>query len=649
VPAPFEVLLEEDIDHRECQHLAHHSASEGENVGVVVTAGKPCRELIPAQCCTDSMDLVGCDRLTLPAASYHYAPLRTAVHDRSPHRGAERRVVDRRLGIGTEVDHLIAARSKVVDDNRFQLEPCMIGSQGNPHPGSLYICPLRKVLLDSVTGMNDGWQRLLPRLDELRDLDSATALLHWDQAVMMPARGSSSRAAALGTVEGLAHTRLTDPELGERLADLAEDGGLDAGRAASVRVLRRAHDKAVRVPEKLVRELARVRAGAYQAWTQARPASDFGLLRPHLEQVVRLKKEEADALGYAGERYDALLDLYEPETTTSDVEGIFELLVSGLRPLVDDVLGAIESRPEWLSQPFEEAQQQIVCRWLAERVGFDLSAGRLDLSPHPFTSHIGFGDVRQTIRTEANALLPSLYATMHETGHALYEQGLPEELSGLPAGSAPSLGIHESQSRLWENIVGRSRAFTDFLLPHLKERFPTQLGKLTPDEFNRGVNHPERTLIRVYADELTYNLHVALRLELELALFRDQLDVADLPEAWDAGMEKHIGVRPDSLGDGVLQDVHWSMGLHGYFPTYTLGTLYAAAFYEKAESELGSLDDDLRAGETGRLLEWLRTNIHSQAYLYPARELAERVLGRPLTTGPLLAYLEDKYRTLFVT
>ncbi|MBA3431461.1 MAG: carboxypeptidase M32 [Actinobacteria bacterium] len=497
--------------------------------------------------------------------------------------------------------------------------------------------------------MNEAWKRLLTRIYELRDLNSATALLHWDQAVMMPVRGGRSRAAAVATLEGLSHVRLTDPELGDLLDELRSSNHLDDAQEASVRVLGRYHDKAVRVPEKLVRELAHAQADAYQAWTEARPASDFEILQPHLERVVSLKKEEADARGHEGERYDALLDNYEPGMTTSEVEGIFDLLVAGLRPLVDEVLGAIGGRPEWLSQPFEETKQQALCNWLVETVGFDLSAGRLDLSPHPFTSHIGFGDVRQTIRTESNALLPSLYATLHETGHALYEQGLPEDLAGLPAGGTPSLGMHESQSRLWENLVGRSRAFTDFLLPQVKERFPSQVGMLTPEEFNAGVNHPERSLIRVYADELTYNLHVALRLELELAVFRDELDVADLPEAWDAGMEKHLGLRPDNEADGVLQDVHWSIGLHGYFPTYTLGTLYAAALYGKAMSDLPDLDDDLRSGETGRLLDWLRTNIHSQAYLRSAPELAERVLGAPLSTEPLLAYLGAKYRSLFVS
>lgn len=496
--------------------------------------------------------------------------------------------------------------------------------------------------------MPDAWDRLRPRLDELRDLGSAIALLHWDQLVMMPPRGGAARAQSVATVESIAHARLTDPAVGELLGELADDSNLDEQRRAHVRVLKRWHDREVKIPPELVRELAEVRALSYQAWTEARPASDFDLLEPHLRRLVELKKRETDAVGYEGERYDALIDVYEPDATAHEVELMFTDLATELKPLSDAVLEVAGEPPEFLSEQYDEARQRDLCKWLVDLLGFDLEGGRLDESPHPFTIGIAAGDVRQTTRTEPNSILPSLYAVIHETGHALYEQGIPEELAGLPAGNAASLGMHESQSRLWENQVGRSRSFTDFLLPRLKEAFQDQLLSVTPEEFHRAVNHPERTLIRVNADEVTYNLHVINRFELELALFREELDVSDLPGAWDDAMESRLGLRPESLADGVLQDMHWPTGAFGYFPTYTIGTLYAAAFYTRASEEL-DVDAELRQGQTSGLLTWLREKVHSQAFLKPAKAIGEGIIGGPLTVKPFLDHLRDKYSAIYGT
>ncbi|MDQ3981397.1 MAG: carboxypeptidase M32, partial [Actinomycetota bacterium] len=409
----------------------------------------------------------------------------------------------------------------------------------------------------------------------------------------------------------------------------------------------RDYAKATKVPPELVKELAELEGLAYQAWTEARPASDFGILEPHLERMVELKKQQADALGWEGERYDALLDTYEPEMKTAEVEAMFAELTNGLRPLVEEVVDGAPHTPEFLMRTYDAAKQEAFSQWLVRMLGFDTHGGRLDTSPHPFTAQIGPGDVRQTTKADPKDLMMSIFATIHETGHALYEQGIPDRLAGLPAGHAPSLGIHESQSRMWENQVGRSRPFTEFMLPHLKEHFPEELGMLTPDEFYTGANHPRRTFIRVTADELTYNLHVALRFEIEIALFRDELAVADLPDAWDAGMEKHLGIRPESHADGVLQDMHWSIGALGYFPTYTLGNLYAAAFYAKARQDLTDLDSELRHGDGARLLGWMRDRIHSRAYLKPAKELGEEVLGEPLSARPFLDHVSTKFRSLY--
>jgi carboxypeptidase Taq len=495
--------------------------------------------------------------------------------------------------------------------------------------------------------MSETWDQITERLRELSDLACAIKLLHWDQATMMPVAGGPGRARAQATLQAAAHARFTDPAMGRLIEALSEEAQSEE-QEASLRVLRRDYDKAVRVPQELVRELAEVSGRAYQAWTEARPAADFALLEPHLSRLVELKKQEAEALGYESELYDALLDQYEPGMTTAEVEDMFKDLLQGLQPLVEDVLDQVEDPPEFLGAHYDPDKQMAFCNWLVAQLNFEFSQGRLDISPHPFTIHIGSGDVRQTTRAEPNNLLMSVYAAVHETGHALYEQGLPEQWADLPIGSPPSLGIHESQSRLWENQVGRSRAFTNFLLPQLKERFPEEIGLVTPEEFYRGVNHPQRSLIRVTADELTYNLHVGFRFELELALFRDELTVADLPSAWNEKMSERLGLVPDSISDGVLQDMHWSTGAFGYFPTYTLGTIYSAALFATATEELPGLESELRSGVTDRLLDWLRRKVHVYGYRYDAKELVERANQGPVTPEPLLHYLRAKYSELYL-
>ncbi len=499
----------------------------------------------------------------------------------------------------------------------------------------------------SESAANPSWNKLVPRMREFKDLSSALGLLAWDQAVMMPPKGAAARARTQATLEAIVHARLTDPEIGELLEELESATDLDQDQRASVRVLRRDYDKATKVPERLVRALAEAHGRAYQAWTEARPADDFSIFEPHLKRVVDLKREEADALGWEAERYDALLDHFEPGMTAAELDKIFAELVDGLEPLIDAVLGRVTDEPDWLLRPFDAGRQLDFCNWLVEHLGYDMGAGRLDISPHPFTMTVSRGDVRQTTRTEKQGLSGSVYAAIHETGHALYEQGIPEHMGDLPVGAAPSLALHESQSRMWENQVGRSRAFTTFLLPRLKDTFSDELGMLSPDDFYRGVNHVRRSAIRVHADELTYNLHVAVRFEIETALFRGELEASDLPGAWDEAYERRIRIRPPNASDGVLQDMHWSMGGIGYFPTYSLGNIYAAAFFAEAKNDLGDLDEELKRGETSRLLKWLREHIHSQAYRYEAKELAQRVTGGPVTAAPLLDYLREKYGELY--
>ena len=495
--------------------------------------------------------------------------------------------------------------------------------------------------------MSSAWQRLELRLGELADLSSALRLLGWDQHVTMPPQAGAGRGRVMGTLQGVTHGRLVDPAFGELLGEAEADEALTDDQRAAVRLARRDYDKATKLPESLVRELAELESVAFEAWAEARPANDFSIFEPHLDKMVKLKKQAADAIGWSGERYDALLDDFEPGMTTAEVETLFNDLVPALKPVADKILAAAGERPEFLSRTYEVDKQEDFCRWLVQQLGFDMAAGRFDVSPHPFTSHVGRGDVRQTTRYEENRLLMSIRASIHETGHALFEQGIPKELWGLPTGDVRSLGLHESQSRIWEIQVGTSREFLDFMLPHLKDRFPEELGRLTPDEFYTGANHPRRSLIRVESDAVTYNLHIALRFELELALFRDQISVGDLPDAFDAGMEKYVGIRPDNQSDGVLQDMHWAVGGFGYFPTYTLGTLYAAALFDRAKQDLGGLTEELRVGDTSRLLAWLREKVHRFGSRKPGKEIAEDVIGGPLTPAPFLNHLETKYAELY--
>ncbi len=489
-----------------------------------------------------------------------------------------------------------------------------------------------------------AWEQLEERLAELADLRRTLSLMNWDMEVMMPSGGAATRSRSIATLEGMIHERITHSDLGNIIGELEVTDTADVERKATLRLLRREYDKATKVPAELVKELAEVTSNAYHAWHEGKEASDFSILQPHLERIVGLKKEYADALGWETERYDALFDDYEPDMKASEVEAVFDELVVGLSDMIDPVIHAAGKKPDWLRGDFDDAKRVEFCRWLARHVGFDTANGRLDTSPHPFSTQVGPKDVRQTVQRKGGAIVEAVFTTLHETGHALYDQGLPK--GDGPVADAPSTGFHESQSRLWENHVGRSRAFCGFVLPHLKERFP-EIGTLTPQEFYRGANHPARSLIRVEADELTYPLHIIVRFELELALFRDELSVADLPAAWDAMFEKHIGIRPADHAQGVLQDMHWAIGYLGYFPTYTLGTLYAAAFFARAAADLDGLDEDLRAGDCSRLLGWLRTNIHSKGYLMSAPELARDILGDGLSAQPFLEHVRARYGELY--
>lgn len=482
-------------------------------------------------------------------------------------------------------------------------------------------------------------------------LSSIRGLLEWDERTKMPKAAGAYRAEQTAFLAGEIHKRQTDPRVGEwlsRLADspLASDPHGDIG--AVVRELRRQFDKKTRLPRSLVEELSRTAALGEQKWVEARKADDFAMFRPLLEKMIHLKRQEAAALGYTTTPYDPLLDDYEPHATTAEVGAVLAGLRDALTPLVHEIVGS-GRKPDVaaLKREFPPAVQESFGIEISAAIGFDYSAGRLDTTAHPFCGGAGPGDVRLTTRYNAQDFGDGFFSILHEAGHGMYEQGLPREHYGLPTGEAVSLGIHESQSRMWENQVGRSRAFWEHVLPRAQRAFPAALADASLDTFYAAINDVQPSLIRVDADEVTYNLHILIRFELERAMIEDHLQAADLPAAWREKYRTYLGVAPPSDADGAMQDVHWSAGLFGYFPTYSLGNLYAAQFFEQANLDLGDLHASFRRGEFTQLLAWLREKIHRHGQRFTAAELAQRVTGKPLTHTAWIEQMRAKYAELY--
>jgi carboxypeptidase Taq len=499
----------------------------------------------------------------------------------------------------------------------------------------------------------DAYAELVRRSKELGVLNSCAAVLGWDQHTYMPRNGAGLRGEQMALLASLSHQKFTDPKVGELLAavegsDLVKDPESDA--AANVRELRRSYDRATKLPQSLVEELARVTTQAQQAWEQAKKGNDFPTFRPWLEKVVELKRQEADAVGYTDHRYNALIDEYEPGTTVAELKELFAGLTRELAPLVRKIAES-PWRPDRsvLERDYPTDRQKLFAEAAAVAFGFDFHAGRLDTTAHPFCSGFGPGDCRITTRYNPRFFSEAFFGVLHETGHALYEQNLPAEHFGTPLGSACSFGIHESQSRLWENQVGRGRPFWEHFFPRLKQTFPGTLADVSLDAFVFAANDVRPSLIRVEADEATYNLHIALRFELELALLSGDLTVAELPDAWNTRFQALLGLEVPDNARGCLQDIHWSFGGIGYFPTYTLGNLYAAQLMAAAMRDLGGddLTADFSRGEYGRLKEWLTRTIHKHGQRFRAGELCRRATGEPLSPKPFLSYLNGKFGPLY--
>ena len=478
-------------------------------------------------------------------------------------------------------------------------------------------------------------------------LAAVDAVLGWDQQTMLPAAAGPFRADQAAAVATLVHAARTDPIQGERLAALAEGPLATAGTAdqqATIKLLWRDHRKQTRLPARLVEELARTAVEAQQAWVEARKQSSWASLAPWLDRTFALKREQAACQLPDLDPYDALMDDYEPGARWRAVAERFARLRAGLVPLVQACVGATR-RPDDapLRRHFPIAAQQAFVRDVASRIGFDFNRGRLDTTAHPFCSTLGPDDCRITTRWDEHCLSTALYGVLHEAGHGLYEQGLRRDWFGLPPGEAASLGIHESQSRLWENLVGRTREFWDWCLPLARAAFPAALGDIDVPRMHEAVLAVRPSFIRVEADEVTYNLHVLLRFDLERALVHGDLAVADLPAAWDERFEADFGMRPPDAAAGVLQDIHWSAGLVGYFPTYTLGTMIAAQLMEAARKGLPDWPAECAAGRFGSLLDWLRQHVHAAGRSLDAEALVTRATGRPPAEEPLLASLRERY------
>jgi carboxypeptidase Taq len=494
---------------------------------------------------------------------------------------------------------------------------------------------------------------LKSKLQEHSDLESAASLLRWDQATYMPAGGASARGRQLATLDRLAHDRIADPEIGRLLDRIDEaleraDEAPSVAVAALLRVTRRDHERAAKVPSDFVSEFANHRAETYELWTRARPDDDFAIIRPKLEKTVELSRRYAGFFAPYEHVADPLIDDADPGMKASTVRALFAELRQELVPIVRAITSAPPADDRCLRETFPEEDQLAFGQMLAGRFGYDFARGRQDKTHHPFMTKFSLGDVRITTRARPDDLSEALFSTLHEAGHAIYEQNIDRALEASPLGHGASAGVHESQSRLWENLVGRSRSFWKAFYPSLQKLFPGQLGHVSLDAFYRAINKVERSLIRTNADEVTYGLHVIMRFDFELELLEGKLAVRDLPEAWRERFRADFGIAPETDADGVLQDVHWYDGfVGGAFQGYALGNLMSAQFFDAALAAHPDLWHEIETGRFDTLRGWLGQHVHRYGRTYPPGELVEKATGEPLGIEPYIAYLRSKYGELY--
>ena len=494
-----------------------------------------------------------------------------------------------------------------------------------------------------------AYDELLGRLKDIDMIGQIGGLLGWDQEVLMPPKAAALRAEQLAWASKAGHMRLTDPRIGELLEELEASEELDDVQAANIRLARESYDKATKLPTEFVAEMAKHRSESLVSWTEARAKDDFSIFRDDLAKSIDLARQKADYLGFDELRYDALLDIYETGLTVARLDPLFAGLRDSVAPLIKAVVES-GNRPDmsWVEgNSWAQSGQEALSQGVTEAIGFDFDAGRRDVSTHPFCGGTNPDDVRWTTRYSESDPFGSLYGSMHETGHGTYEQGRRRDLDFQPAGEANGLGVHESQSRMWENQVGRSREFCEWVLPLWQQHFPENMEGVSAKALWQAVNLVEPSLIRVEADEATYNLHIMIRYEIEKRLIAGDLEVDDLPDAWDDMYEEFLGIRAPNRALGVLQDIHWSMGAFGYFPTYTLGNLYAAQLLAAAREDLPGHDEQIRRGEFAPLLAWMREHVHRRGSILEPADLIEEATGSPPSPDAFVEYLQDKVERLY--
>ena len=494
-------------------------------------------------------------------------------------------------------------------------------------------------------------EALLKKVYEINDLNKTLALLSWDKEVNMPLGGITSRIQQMTTLSRLVHQMTTSAEMGELIETTAVElngADYDSNEASLIRELRRSYKDATKLPEEFVARATEVSGQAHGFWVKARANNDFAVFRPWLEQIIGLCQEQAELYGYEDEKYDALLDKYEREMKTAEVRTIFDAVKAELIPLRE----AIEERgtavdDSFLHQHYEIDKQQQFARYIATAIGYDFGRGHLGTVVHPFATSFSRDDARITTRWNPDFVNPALFGTLHESGHAMYEQGTHPDLARTPLARGTSLGIHESQSRMMENMVGRNRGFWQTNYPVLQAFFPAQLGQHSAEDYYRAINKTMPSFIRVEADELTYNFHIILRFELEQAMLNGDLAARGLPAAWNEKIESLLGIVPPTDTVGCLQDVHWSRVYFGYFPTYALGNLYAAQLFETAVTRNPTITDELNQGRTASLVSWMRENVHQHGKKFTPRELIQRATGRPLSHESFMRYVTQKFGDIY--
>jgi carboxypeptidase Taq len=496
--------------------------------------------------------------------------------------------------------------------------------------------------------METNYQKLVQRLEETSRLGGIMGILHWDQEVIMPSGAAESRARQMGVLAGTIHEKSTDPEIGKLLDALDKENSFNAFEECNIREARREYDMETKVPKNLVMELAELSSKSHQVWVKARSENKFSDFAPTLKQLVELKKRWAEYVSPELPSYDANIDIYERGATMEEITPVFETLKAELIPLIRDIQES-DYKPDasFLSGNFPVDQQEGLGRRISEEMGFAFDRGRMDVSVHPFCGGSHPTDVRITTRYRTDNFVESLYAVIHETGHGLYEQGRMQEGRDLPASEALTMGIHESQSLFWERMIAQSPAFCNRYLPLIAETFPEKFKAVTNEQLYEAVNVSEPSYIRVEADEVTYPMHVILRYEIEKGLFDGSVDIDTLPELWNSKMKEYLGIEPPSDTLGVLQDTHWSGAAFGYFPSYTLGAIYASQFYQTLQQEIPDLDNEIKSGNLATIRQWLNQKIHEKGRLFSVADLVKQVTGDDLNPTVFLDYLKNKYRKIY--